>query len=225
MGPLLSMVSVLFVATTPASACYVPSDQTAGWKRVALPEDAPALAAPTGIDQFRAGERAFLHEEDPQNMYQGASKQHPGRMAYSFWMPKGTFRMELDFFSSLDGAKVDATAYSGGRAYPLLSGRRHSGGQLALEWNVRDVDSVVVEVHHHLREEPVVRHWRVDREVLPSHEVSVPTAFQGPRMLYFRHPGGRRIELCDTPNQPLVLSRWPEGVPTDVTLRRQSAVP
>jgi hypothetical protein len=223
MGPLLSLASALLVAATPVGPCYVPSDQTAGWKRVDLPDQAPALAAPVGLDQFRSGERVLINEVDSQNVYLGASERHLGRMAYTFRIPKGTYRMELGFLHSLDGAKVDVTAYIGARVYPLLSERRQSGTQLWLDWNVAGVDSLVVEVHHHLREEPVVRHWRVDREVFPAQELAISGAFKASRSLYFWHPGGRRIELCDTPGQTMVLSHWPEGAPYSVTLTRSQA--
>lgn len=223
MGPLLSLASSLLLAATPIGPCYVPSDQTAGWKRVALPDEAPALAAPQGLEQFRAGERALLTEVDPQSTYLGATERHFGRMRYTFRLPKSASRIEVEFLESLNGAKVDATAYVGAYSYPLLSERRQHGGLLALEWNVANVDTLVVEVHHHLRERPVVRHWRVGREVVPSQEAAVASAFQAPRALYFLHPGGRRVELCDTPRQRMRLSRWPEGVPVDVTLTRAGA--
>ena len=223
MGAMISLASALLLAAAPTGPCYVPSDQTAGWKRVELPAEAPALAAPEGLEQFRAGERALLSQLDLPDTYLGATEQRFGRMAYAFQLPKGTFRMQVDFLDSLDGAKVDATAYVGGRAYPLLSERRQSGKELRLEWNVVGVDRLVVEVHRHLREKPVVLHWRVDREVFPSLELPATSAFQVTRSLYFQHPGGRRIELCDTPGQPMLLSHWPEGTPSDVTLARVQA--
>ncbi|WP_224368831.1 hypothetical protein [Hyalangium versicolor] len=223
MGPLLSLTTALLVTTTPPGACYIPSDQTAGWKRVELPEGTPALVAPVGIEQFRSGERALLQEKDPPHTYYGASKPHAGRMEYNFLIPKGTFRLDVDFLESLDGAKVDVTAYVGARPYPLLSGRRRFGTNLVLDWDVRDVSSVVVSVHHHLREEPVVRHWEVSREVYPSQEETLLASFRAGRSLYYRHPGGRRIELCGNPNQLLLLSRWPEGEPVAVTLTRAGA--
>ncbi len=223
MGPMLSLATAALLAGTPVGPCYVPSDQTAGWKRVELPAEAPALAAPGDIEQFRAGERALFTEADPPHTYLGATKRRSGRMAYTFRLPKDGSRMEVEFLESLDGAKVDATAYVGARAYPLLSERRQHGGRLALEWNVEGVDTLVVEVHYHLRERPVVRHWWVSRGVWPSQEAAVPTGFHAPRALYFRHPGGRRIELCETPRQQMQLSRWPDGAPVDVTLTRAGA--
>jgi hypothetical protein len=193
---------------------------------VELPDAAPALAAPFELEQFRAGERALLTEMDSPNTYLGATEKRFGRMQYTFRLPKGTWSLELEFLDSLNGAKVDATAYLGTREYPLLSERRVHGGKLLLEWNVEGVDTLEVQVHHHLRERPVVRHWRVGRQVVPSQEAMVPPGFQASRALYFLHPGGRHIELCDTPLQRMRLSRLPEGQPTKVTLTRaESAAP
>lgn len=220
MGPMLSLASALLLSGTPVGPCYVPSDQTAGWKRVALPDAAPALAAPAELEQFRAGERALFTELDPPNTYLGATERNFGRMRYTFRLPKGASLLELEFLDSLNGAKVDATAYLGTREYPLLSERRQHGEKLVLEWSVEGVDTLEVQVHHHLRERPVVRHWRVGRQVVPSQEAALPTGFQASRALYFLHPGGRRIELCDTPRQRMRLSRWPEGQPTEVMLTR-----
>lgn len=223
MGPMISLASALLLSAVPTGPCYVPSDQTAGWKRVELPAEAPALAAPEGLEQFRAGEPALLSQVDPPDTYRGAHERQLGRMVYAFQVPKGTVRMEVSFLDSLNGAKVDATAYVGGRAYPLLSERRQFGKELALDWSVVGVDSLVLEVHRHLREKPVVRHWQVDREVVPSQELPADSGFKGTRSLYFRHPGGRRIELCDTPGQRMVLWRFPEGTPEAVTLTRAGA--
>ncbi|MDY7229065.1 hypothetical protein [Hyalangium rubrum] len=220
MGPMLPLAGALVLASSPVQPCYTPSDQTAGWKRVELLDEAPALAAPRWVEQFRAGERAQLTEVDPPNTYLGATERNMGRMRYTFRVPMDASRMEVDFLSSLDGAKVDVTAYVGARAYPLLSERRQHGPNLSIDWIMAGVDTVTVEVHHHLRHRPVVRHWRVVRQVVPSQEVSIPTAFQAPRALYFLHPGGQHIELCNTPHQLMHLSRLPQGAPVDVTLRR-----
>ncbi|MFP2931139.1 hypothetical protein ACLESO_39285 [Pyxidicoccus sp. 3LG] len=221
MGPLLSLSSALWLAIAPAGTCWTPSDQTAGWKRVALPEDAPALAAPEDLDQFRMGEPARLLESDPR-AYVGATKSSPGRMAYTFRVPPGTTRLEVAFLESLRGAKVDATASAGGRTFPLLSERRQPGASLVLEWYAADVDGVVVEVHHHLRERPVVRSWTTGRSVWPEREASVPASFKAPRALYFRHPGGGRyVSLCQSPGRTLTVWRWPsEGAPAPALLTR-----
>lgn len=210
MGALLSLLGTLALAASP---CFVPSDQTAGWKRVALTDEAPALSAPQGIDQFRSDEAALLIESDPR-AYVGATRRQPGRMTYTFRVPQGAARLEVEFVESLRGAKVDATAYAGYRSFPLLHERRVGGAALALDWSMEGVDSVVIEVHDHFREKPVVRQWRVARKVWPTREASVPAGFRAPRSLYFFHPGGQRIELCHAPERRMVLTRWPgEGAP------------
>lgn len=219
MTPLATLL--LWLASgTPGDTCFVPSDQTAGWKRVVLPEEAPALAAPADVDQFRSGEPAFLFEEDA-SAYLGANEGHPGRTSYDFRVPRDARRLELGFLGDLRGAKVDAVAHAGGRAFPLLDEKRLAGTQLAVEWRMADVDHVVVSVHHHLREKPVVRTWRVGRLLKPGEDSAMPEAFRAPRSLYFLHPGGRRLELCDAPGRRLQLTRWPEGhTATEVTLLR-----
>jgi hypothetical protein len=217
MGTLAALVMVL-AAGTPERPCFVPSDQTAGWKRVLLPEGAPALAAPEDVDQFRSGEPALLLQEDA-SAYLGADRPRPGRMAYTFRVPRDAHRLELGFLEDPRGAKVDAVAYAGGRAFPLLDEKRHSGARLSLEWTMEGVDRVVVSVHHHLREKPVVHTWRVGRVLKPGEDPSVSEAFRASRSLYFRHPGGRRLVLCDAPGRRLQLARGPEGsTATEVTL-------
>jgi hypothetical protein len=140
-------------------------------------------------------------------------------MTYTFRVSQGAARLEVDFVESLRGAKVDATAYAGYRSFPLLDERRVGGSALALDWSMEGVDSVVIEVHDHFREKPVVRQWRVARKVWPTREASVPVGFRAPRSLYFFHPGGQRIELCDAPDRRMVLTRWPgEGTPARIEL-------
>lgn len=210
---LLPLVGVLA-----AAPCFVPTDQTAGWKRVELTEDMPALSAPPGIDQFRSGEGALLFESDP-TAYVGTSRSQPGRMTYTFRLPQDAAQLEVGFAEPLFGAKVDVTVYAGHRAFPLLSERRVSGAELALNWGMEGVDSVVIEVHKHFRGTPVVRQWRVGRVVWPSKEASVPEGFKAPRSLYFLHPGGQRIELCNDYGRRMALTRWPgQGEPARVTV-------
>jgi hypothetical protein len=218
MGALTALVLVL-AAGTPGGTCFVPSDQTAGWKRVELPEEAPALAAPEDVDQFRSGEPALFLQEDA-SAYLGADTKHPGRMLYVFRVPLDARRLELGFLEDLRGAKVDAVAYRSGNTYPLLDEKRLAGTQLSLDWTMEGVEVVKVSVHHHFREKPVVRSWRVVRKLKPSETPTMPAAFRAPRSLYFHHPGGgRRIELCDAPGRALRLTRWPEGNgATQVTL-------
>lgn len=216
----LGVLMLWLAAGAPGSPCFVPTDQTAGWKRLTLPDESPALAPPEDVDWFRSGEPTLLVEEDTA-AYAGAVQRGPGRMAYHFRVPPGTRALELGFLEDLRGAKVDAQAYAGGAMLPLLDERRRAGTRLVLEWAREGVDEVVVTVHHHLRERPVVRTWRVSRQLVLGADPALPPAFQVARSLYFRHPGGRRVELCDAPGRPSRLQRWPDApnVP-EVTLSR-----
>ena len=170
---------MLLATASPGAPCYVPTDQTAGWKRVSLPDDAPALAAPQDVDQFRTGEQALVFEDDP-------------------------------------------SIFSGGRQFPLLKEKRTVEASLALDWNVADVDYIEVTVHHHFRHTPAVQRWRVGRMVMVSMDPGVPEGFRAPRSLYYRHPGGRLVELCNAPGQRLELERRVLALePPNVLLKRQ----
>lgn len=221
MAALFSSVVVLLATASSGGPCFVPTDQTAGWKRVSLPDDAPALAAPQDLDQFRTGEPALVFEDDPAS-YVGATEPLPGRTTYTFRSPAGARRLELTFAEPLRSAKVDVAVFSAGRMYPLLKEKRITEASLALDWNVADVDYIEVTVHHHFRHTPSVQRWRVGRMVVVSTEPTVPDGFRTPRSLYYRHPGGRVVELCHAPGQRLELERRVLALePPNVMLRRQ----
>lgn len=58
----MSAAAILWVVLAQTGVCFVPADQTAGWKRVDLPPEAPALSAPAEVSQSRSGEEATIHE-------------------------------------------------------------------------------------------------------------------------------------------------------------------
>lgn len=220
MTMLASTLVLLLAAGAPAGPCFVPVDQSAGWKQVVLPDNAPALAAPEGIDQFRAYEPARVVDTDAW-LYAGAQAEL-GRMELRFRMPKGSERLELDFLEPLRGAKVDVTAYAGDRELPLMRERRVPGASLAVDWSIPDVDTVKVSVHYHLRPQPVARSWRVTRQVVLAADPDVPAAFKLGKSLYYRQPEGQRVELCQAPERPLAvdLKRLePKAMPVPVNVR------
>ena len=217
----MSAALSLLVAASVSQLCFVPSEQTAGWKRVDVPDDAPGLSAPADVDQFRPGEPAWLVEQDPA-AYQGATRESAGKMGYQFSVPAGTRRLEVRFLEPLRGAKVDVLAYASGRAFPIWSERRVSEASAEIEWDLPRIEQVLVRVHHHLRPVPVVTQWQTARWVDLAADVSVPAAFRVTRSLYFRHPGGRTLELCDLSAQPLTVDRSRlAGAPAAVSLRRK----
>src|ERR1700687_4426819 len=99
----LIVILLLFSACHKAKgACFVPTDQTAGWKQARVPDAAPGLAAPSEIQQFRSGEAAMVWESDTQ-AYQGAIKPFPGRAEYVFSLPSADVRLlEVEFVYPLD---------------------------------------------------------------------------------------------------------------------------
>jgi hypothetical protein len=221
MNPLILTMVAIAVGGTPEPACFVPAEQTAGWKRVDVPDEAPALAAPAGVDQFRSGEPAWLLEQDLRG-YLGATRQRGGITEYTFRVPAGTRRMNVQFVASLRGAEVDAWAYGAGRTFPLWDKRRVAETSVEVEWLLPEIDGVVVRVHHHLRPVPIVASWRTARWIDLAGDASIPAAFRVTRSLYFRHPGGQVVELCDFPSQPLSVERVRiSGTPSGVSMRKK----
>ena len=215
MGALLPTLVLLA-----ASPCFVPSDQTAGWKHVVLPDNAPALAAPEGTDQFRPNEPVRVLESDSRLLV-GSYEMDFGRTELHFAIPKGTHHLEVELLEPLRGSKVDALASSWSRTLPLLSERRVAGNTLSFDWEAPDVNEVTVSIHHHFRERPVARRWRILRSAVLAEDASVSAAFKLGRSLYYRQPGDKRIELCDAPGRRLELdfkTLGPGDVPTSVNL-------
>jgi hypothetical protein len=62
-------------------------------------------------------------------------------------------------------------------------------------------------VHHHLRDGPVLVRLRLEQRVLLSEDAKLAGAFKVAHALYFRHPGGRTVELCHVPGRVLQVDR------------------
>lgn len=199
-----------------ASACFTPEDQSAGWKKIPIPADMPSLAAPDEVEQLRGGEPGFVWYED-WTAYAGATDLHRGKRAHDFRLPKGTRRVAVHFTKDLRGTKVDATVSGGGRSVPLLNEKRIGGTRVDLDWTWPDLHHLRVVTHHHLRRPPVVGTFWYARLVDVSSMTDAPEGFREPGILYYLHPGGRRMSLCDRPGRPLsVRVQSLSGVPTAV---------
>lgn len=198
------LLSLLALAAGSApERCMTPADQTAGWKRSALDASSPALAAPPEVSQFRSGERALL-VEDGLLRYEGTVGSNPLRMEHLFRLGAGTQQLRVEFSEPLRGAKVDVTAYTtGGLTFPLLVERRMPGQQLELRLEREDFTQLIIRVHHHFRRPPVVRSARAERLVLISEVPGLPEALRIPGSLYYLHPGGRTLTLCEAPGRVL----------------------
>jgi len=114
MGLLSALVSLLSTGT-PSRPCFVPSDQTVGWKRVVLPAEAPSLAAPADVEQFRSDEPVSVLDQRA-SIYLGAYSRHPGRMVYRFAVPRDALQLEVGFLEDLRGAKIDVVAHADGHS-------------------------------------------------------------------------------------------------------------
>jgi hypothetical protein len=195
--------------------CFTPSDQTAGWKVVAIPDDAPGLAADEPIEQFRAGEPALVWLDRGQGSMSLGSRHH-GKLEYLFrhdGLPGSWQVLELSLSRSLTGDKVDVIAHTPAGLVPLWLERRETGSALRFEWAHDQVYAVTVRIHHHLREHAVVTDWRAGVRMNVSQAPWIPASFRAPRSLYYLHPGGRTVLLCDT-------SPWP--IPRAMVVQRLS---
>jgi hypothetical protein len=218
-------VTMGVLACKPAQAdCYRPAGpQAMGWKRVALPADAPALAADSDIAQLRTGEPAWLTE--PWH-YEGAflDRQHVGKTEYSFSLtPSTRGEFQLYFVESLAGSKVDVWAYTNSGTLWLWKERRIGDNEVQVRWDGPRVATVVVRVHHHLRGEPPVQRFRLIREMQPVEQSWLPSEFRVPRSLYYYQPAGRELTLCDAQGRQLTVEQEliaKAGAPQATTVRR-----
>jgi hypothetical protein len=207
---------LLGAAAGPAQArCYTPTEQTVGWKRAPIPDAAPGLVvADTGatsprdpIGQFRADEQAVVWLGS-EHASLSAATPHPGRIEYMFRVDGGQWQLlHLQLARGLAGEKVDAIAYTPGGPVPLWLERRVSGAEVAVEWSLPGVYAIAVSFHHHLRERPVVTSWQAGLRTTVSAAAWAPPGFRQPRSLYYYHPGGRTLILCDEPGRELGVRR------------------
>ena len=218
-GPLkqgLLLGLVLTAAARPALAtCYTPTEQTAGWKRAAIPDGAPALAVSDPqantprefIEQFRSGEPAVVWLGSEHGSM-ALGERRPGRVEYVFRVDGAQWQiLQLQLAGDLAGEKVDVIAYRDGGAVPLWFERRATGSTLPIEWAMPGVYSVAVSFHHHLRERPVVTSWQAGLRTKVSEASWVPAGFRQPGSLYYYHPGGRTLILCNEPYHELAVRR------------------
>lgn len=202
---LLGLTFVLHAAPGP---CFFASDATPGWKHVTLPFDAYALAAPDEVDQFRSNERVTIVDARS-GVFLSGRDSGAGAISFDFNLGEGGQSLDVEFTESLQGAKVDVSAYGEFGSMTLMREQRISGPRLALTWGQTEVHSVVVRVHHHLRKEPVLSGWRSIRK-LQSARLQTSEAFRLERSLYYRQPAGPAVMLCNDPGRELKVR--PEAV-------------
>jgi hypothetical protein len=212
-GPLLTSLLL-------AAPCFVPEDATPGWKQAALPREAPALAAPAGVPQFRSGEWLAV-VDDRSELYLAGVPALPGSTRFDFELGAGGRSLELRFEQPLRGAKVDVSAWGPSGPMTLLHEQRVGASTLTLAWGANDVESVSVRVHQHLREPPVVRGLRSVRRLRAS-ALPLGPPFKLARSLYYLQPPGQPVRLCQEPDRSLELppgAPAPGEEPTPVSLR------
>ncbi len=199
----MSAALALLTAALAATPCYAPADERPGWKRVLLPKEAPELAAPEDIPQFRTGEPALQFTRDGSAFLRADTR--TGKLDFTFTLPPDSRRLELQFNGSLRGAKVDAVVSAGLRQLPVLDEKRVPGDTLAMAWELPGADRLVVTVHHHLRERPSLRHWTLAHLSVLAQPETTALSGSAPRSLYFLHPGNRHLTLCHAPGRQLTV--------------------
>lgn len=189
--------------------CYTPTDQTAGWKVVPIPDDGPDLAADLGTEQFRANETALVWFERGQGSM-SLSGHHHGKLEYLFQRGSWTDDwkvLEVSLSRSLTGDKVDVLAHTPSGLVPLWLERREVGSRLSIDWSLDNVYAVTVRIHHHLREHAVVTDWRAGVRMNVSRASWLPAGFRAPSSLYYLHPGGTTVTLCSASGRSMTVQR------------------
>lgn len=192
-----------------AAPCLSPGDRTPGWKQVALPMEAPHLAAPPGVPQFRSGERLTVFDDEV-GLYR-AGQAVGGSTDFEVALAPGAHSLTVVFREPLRGAKVDVTSWG----MTLVHEKRVAGRSLTVEWGPAEVPRVWVRVHQHLREPPVLMEVHVTRSVWPS-QLGLPAPFDAAGSLFYLQPDAAPVPLCESPGQPmevrgeaLLLARQP----------------
>lgn len=182
--------------------CYLPveaTDAPAGWRRVALPAGAPSLAAPAGIEQFRSDEDAVVWTIERGGV---AGERRPlGRTGFTVVVPAEARHALLRFRAPLEGARVEVRDDDG----ELIFDRRISNAEVRLDWEGAP-RRLAVTVHHHLRPAPRLLAVRLGVDGRPPALARAGDAFRLPGSLYYRHPGGAPVELCDESARSLEVS-------------------
>ncbi len=201
--------------------CFVANDSTPGWKQVTLPKGAETLAAPEGVDQFRADEPVQVVDAHRDVSLVG-HRDGLGVTAFEFTLPRGTRSLEVRFTESLRGAKVDVIASGALGEMSLMKERRVGAASLSLSWGTNDVSWVKVRVHDHLRRDPVLEGWTSVR-VVDAEQLISSAAFRLKHSLYYFQQTGEALTLCSEPARELTLHEGSPSatqLPTPVLLRR-----
>jgi len=199
------LVIVVLLTAAPEPPCFVPRDTTPGWKHVTLPSDGPALAAPEGVDQFRADQPVeFIDEHN--GVFLSGVHYSPGRTRFTLTPGAGACTLELVFKERLRGAKVDVTAWGPAGTMTLQQEERVPGSVLNVRWGNPGVREVYVTVHDHLRDSPVLMHWTAGCTVNAA-TLPVSDAYRIGKSLYYLQPADRTFALCSKPSIPMRVRR------------------
>ncbi len=187
------MTPMMLTALLLGQVCFTPSDARPGWKRALIPDDAPRLAAPDGIDQYRSAEAYQTVNEYPMASLQGWTGR-VGKTEFQLIPGAGACELELEFAEPLRGAKVSITAPGPKGPMVFMREARQAGKVLRAKWGKDGVPLVDVVVHDHFRKDPVLQRWKA---VCIAPVVLTETTAE--RWLTYLQPAGLPLTLCERP--------------------------
>jgi hypothetical protein len=178
------------------------ADAPPGWRRVALPSGAPSLAAPAGVPQFRSDEDAVVWTVERGGVPAERSRMGRARFVVDLSAREREARhAALRFRAPLDGARLEVRDGAG----ELIFDRRISGAEARVDWE-GPARRLGILVHHHLRPAPRLAAVRLGVDGRAAALAEAGDAFRLPGSLYYRHPGGAPVELCDEPARQLEVA-------------------
>lgn len=203
MSPLLLATVML------GQVCFTPSDARPGWKRVMIPNDAPRLAAPDGVDQYRSAE-AY----ETVNEYRAASlagwSGRMGKTEFELVPGAGACELEVEFTEPLRGAKVSMSSSGTSPLRALMPEKRQPGKTVRTKWG-SDVPQVKVIVHDHFRKSPVIQRWKTVCTVPVNYNET-----QADRWLTYLQPVGKPVQLCERPGATMRVHGDPKTLGANV---------
>lgn len=187
------------IAALVLAQCFVTADESPGWKQIALPPEAPQLAAPEAYEQFRGHEPAIVTWNTAQ-LVLSARETGLGKVTVEAAIPANARSATVRFVQPLRGAKVDAALVGDFGRISVHDQRRFAGSEVDVRIALPQPQRLVLTVHHHLRPEPTLELIRVEALVVPGRAFS--TERRTERALYVLNPGGP-ITLCNRPGQAM----------------------
>jgi hypothetical protein len=128
--------------------------------------------------------------------------------------------LKIAFQNDLGGMKADAFAITENNVQiRVLDESRVFGKTIWLKWPDTKVTSIQVNLHVHLRKNPILREFAVGSNTL-ANVANIAPEFKKEGKLFFFNPDGRNLELCKNTRsfQEIPLSLLKDKVPKEAKL-------